>query len=651
MSGPGLRRSEWIYCLLLALATLKVYGDVFAAGFIRFDDPRYVTQNPHVVAGLTWDGATWAFTTLFKSNWHPLAWLSHMLDVELFGLDAGGHHATSLLLHTANSLLLFAVLRSATRAPGPSALVAALFALHPTHVESVAWIAERKDVLSTFFGLLATACYVGYARRGGIGRYAATAALLVLSLASKAMLVTLPFVFLLLDFWPLERLRSDESARRILVEKLPLLAVVAVIAGVTFAAQAGSGAVGLGDAVALPQRVANAVMSYGLYVGKTVWPADLALVYPHPYLPGGEPWRPWQVAVTGAGLALATWAVVRAHRRPYLLVGWFWYLGTLVPVIGLVQAGTQGMADRYTYVPCIGLYLMAAWGGADALRALGERRRAMLQIPALALTLLVVAALAFASQRQAAWWSDTVTLFERSLAVAPGSTFLRNNLANELYDAGNLDAAIVHYRRALEVDPELRVAHRNLANALRRRGEPYAAARHSLIGKGVPIDSSPGQLLLGDVRLEEGNPAAAAAHYRNALAHDATSDAAHRGLARALLGLGERAAAVAELHEVLRLAPGSPQDHLLLGHALRVDGDLDAAIVQYRAAVAAAPQLAATSQVLAEALLTRGDIAEAIVFYRRAVAADPRDAAQQQRLEAALRLQSEAERAEAGKDR
>jgi tetratricopeptide (TPR) repeat protein len=674
MSGRKFSRTEWIFCLLLVLVTVAVYGGVFSSDFIRFDDPRYIAQNRHVRAGLTLDGAAWAFTTFFKSNWHPLAWLSHMLDVELYGLNPAGHHATNLLLHVANSVLLFAVLRSATRAPWPSALVAALFAVHPTHVESVAWVAERKDLLSTLFWLLATASYVAYARRGGIARYAATALLLLLGLASKAMLISLPFVFLLLDYWPLGRLRFDRSALRLLVEKLPLLAIVAAVAAVALAAQSSGGAVALGDPVPLHLRIANAAVSYGLYVWKTVWPVDLALLYPHPYLPGGTPWQAWQVALAGAGLLGASLVFLRARRHRYLAVGWLWFLGTLLPVIGIVQVGTQGIADRYTYVPCIGLYIIAAWGGVDLVRAASRRTGGFGAAGAL-VALVALAALAVVSQRQVGYWRDTVPLFEHSLAVAPGGYPLHNNLANELVDRGQLDDAIRHYRRALEIKPDHTPAHKGLSNALQRRGELYEAARHSLLARQVPLDSLEGELQLGDALLREKDPQAALAHFRRAarLAPDSEvvqralgqahmelgrpdeaidfyrravrfapdSYLARRALAQALMHRRDLPAAISEYREVVRIRPESALDLHQLGHLLRAVGDLDGAIVQYRRAVAAAPGEAVPRLSLGDMLLARGDLDEAIVSYREAIVLEPDVPAARERLERALRMRAE----------
>jgi len=525
MNARGFHWTELIFCVALALATAAVYGGVIDNDFIRFDDPRYVTQNTHVRNGLTLDGIAWTFTAIVKSNWHPLTLLSHMLDVELFGLNPAGHHATNLLLHVLNSLLLFVVLRAATREPVPSAVVATLFALHPTHVESVAWIAERKDVLSTLLWLLATASYLSAVRRGGAARWAVTALLLLLGLSAKAMLVSVPFTFLLLDRWPLGRLRFDRSALRLVVEKLPLLVIAAAFAVVTFAAQSAGGAVALGDPVPFGLRCANAVMSYGLYLGKTLWPADLALFYPHPYLPGGTPWPAWQLTATAAGLLAATAIFLSARSRPYLAVGWLWFLGTLVPVIGLLQVGTQGMADRYTYVPCIGLYVMAAWGGADlaawaARRSTASGARRALAAGAGLVLLGMLVALAGMTRRQVAYWHDTVPLLEHSLAVAPGAAFLHNNLANELFDRDRIDESIRHHRRAVEIMPDNALFRRNLSVGLRARGELYAAERHRLLGRNIALDSAAGETGLGRARLREQNTEAALEHFQRALAID-----------------------------------------------------------------------------------------------------------------------------------
>jgi len=660
------RRSDWLFCLFLVVLSAKVYGEVFHHDFIRFDTPRYVTKNPHVLAGLTRDGVVWAFTTLYKSNWHPLTWISHMLDVSLFGVNAGAHHAVSLAFHAVDACLLYAVFLMATGARGASAFVAAVFAVHPTHVESVAWIAERKDVLSLFFGLLSLRAYLRYtaaddraraardgpkgagarrraaarsgdpARRIGHARMWPVGVWLLCALASKPMLVTLPFVFLLFDYWPLGRIRSDRPIRPIrpiLMEKVPLFVLVIVVSGVTYFAQKSSGAVDLGDPVGFVQRLANAVVSYTLYIGKTFWPTNLALVYPHPDLPGGTPWQPWQIGASTGVLAAVTAAVVLARRRRYLAVGWLWFLGTLVPVIGIVQAGTQGFADRYTYLPGIGLSLMIAWGGRDLAGRFGAAGRVIVVGSAV----VVIGLLAVVARRQVAPWRSSIPLFEHSLAIEPGSTMLRNNLANELFDRGFVDASIEHYRTLLAYDPGSRVAHRNLSNALQKKGDLYEATRHLLLARGVELDSLEGQLNLGGIARREGRVTVAEGHFRRAIELAPDSPDAHRMLGLTLLQRGQNGAAVEQFRELVRLAPSSPDHRIVLAQTLRVEGDLDGAIAELRRAVATAPDRARTHAVLADALLAHGDHDEAVSHLREAVALEPDDPDYAQRLASALR--------------
>lgn len=603
----------------LAAATLWVFAGVLSNGFIRFDDPRYVTQNPIVLDGLTRDGAVWAFTTFFKSNWHPLTWLSHMLDVELFGTDPAGHHATSLLLHVANALLLFLVLRAATRDTAPSAFVAALFAVHPTHVESVAWVAERKDVLSTCFALLAIACYVGYARRGGALRYGATLALLALGLASKTSLVTLPFALLLLDYWPLDRLRAGA---RVWLEKLPMLALAAVVSLLTMHAQSASGATGFGAHLTLAQRGASAVMSYATYVAKTLWPTRLSILYPHPYLAGGAPWPAWQIAAAGLALAAATLACALARRRRYLAVGWLWFGGTLVPMIGLVQAGTQGVADRYTYVSCIGLYVIAAWGGADLLAWLRLRSRplAALALGAFAGCVVVLGATA---REQVSRWHDTITLFEYCLRVAPGAAFLHNNLGNELFERGEIDASVPHHRAAVALMPEMRLYHRNLSLGLVAQGKRFEARAQQLLAQGVDPASVEGQLELARVRLEERDYAGARALMEHAVEIGPGVADAHVGLSLALALQGEREASERALERGLEQA-ADPADVALVLARMRIDdGDVSSARALLARAEESDALPASHRAVLAQSLLAVGDVAAAVAQLRRAIDADP----------------------------
>jgi hypothetical protein len=434
-----------VLSLLAALPYLAVGG---LDAFINMDDDVYVYENPRVLKGLTIEGVRWAFTAFHISNWHPLTWLSHMTDVTIFGNDARGHHLVNILLHSLNTSLLFLSLFRMTAALWRSALVAALFALHPLHIESVAWIAERKDVLSGLFFMLVLLAYEWYVRRGGRRRYLLVALFLALGLMAKPMLVTVPFLLLLLDLWPLGRTAwaapagggegSPVSPGRLLWEKVPLLALALVSSGITFLAQRAGGAIKTLEFIGTDLRLANVAVSYVAYIGKTLWPLSLSMYYPFPpEMPPG-----WKVGGAVLVTAAVTAAAVFLRRRPYFLVGWLWYLGMLVPVIGLVQVGDQAMADRYAYLPLTGLFVMAVWGSAELLR--GRRRR--WSVGAAAGVLLILTPLA---ARQAGYWKDSITLFSHALSVAPGSHIIHNNLANSLVRAGRTNEAITHYREAL----------------------------------------------------------------------------------------------------------------------------------------------------------------------------------------------------------
>ena len=444
-SGAGERR---VACAGgLALLTLAVYLPVLAHGFLRFDDPYYVTRNPHVQAGLSWEGIAWAFQANVASNWHPLTLLSHMLDCELFGMDPLGHHLTSLLLHTASVVLLFEALRRMTGEVWRSAAVAALFAVHPTHVESVAWIAERKDVLSGFFWMLTLLAWERWIRQPSPKRYMAVALAFTAGLLSKPMVVTLPFVLLLLDIWPFERKIRVK-------EKLPLFALAAVSCVATLITQ--SGAIGLASRFPMKLRLANAVLSYAAYLGKTVFPTRLAVFYPMP-----TEFPAWKVA--GAALLLVALTVLALRAPRYATVGWLWYLGTLVPVIGIVQVGGQAMADRYTYLPTIGLFLIVAWGL--------PRRVGWLLAPA-------VLALAITTRLQLRHWEDSESLFRHAAAVTERNFIAHLHLAQIHADRGDRRRALEHFRATLEIRPGMWQAQASLGNTLRRWGRPDKALPH-----------------------------------------------------------------------------------------------------------------------------------------------------------------------------
>src|SRR5438094_3845627 len=438
-----LERADLLILLGLAVVTFGIYAQVIGHRFITIDDLSYIEENPIVNRGVTLGGLAWAFSTFHQANWHPLTWIAHMIDSQLFGTIAGGHLLVNALIHTANTLLVFWFLLRTTHARWSSALVAALFALHPLHVESVAWAAERKDTLSTFFGLLSLIAYTRYAEAPSIRRYAWTAITLALGLMAKPILVTWPFVMLLLDYWPLRRF--DLTSRRevatriwpLVREKIPLFALVAASAVVTTVAQSRGGAVRTFTDAPVALRLSNALVSYAKYVLRAFWPNDLAVFYPFPGtdFPAGQ--------IIGAALLLigiTAFCLFQRKVRPYLIVGWLWFLGTLVPVIGLVQVGGQTMADRYFYIPSIGLFIAIVFGLAD----IAERRRVAPWLTA-AIANVVVLVLATLTNAQIHRWTDSVTLLEHALAVTPPKAAIEYHLGLALYRSGRLDEAAAHY--------------------------------------------------------------------------------------------------------------------------------------------------------------------------------------------------------------
>jgi len=451
--------------LVLALAVRVVFWPVHNYKFINYDDPAYVTQNPHVKAGINSDSIIWAFRTSAAGNWHPLTWLSHMLDCQLFGAKAGGHHVVNLMFHLVNTLLLFSIFKRMTGAIWQSAFVAALFAMHPLNVESVAWIAERKNVLSTMFWLLTMAAYLRYVRRPGIVRYLLMIFVFALGLMAKPMLITLPFVLLLLDYWPLGRFQIGGSAKnssqqsckspdnnsqwqvfyRLVFEKIPIFILSAVSSTVTFLIQSNFGVLTGSDVCPLKIRIANALVSYLMYLQKMVWPNRLAVFYPHPL----DSIPLWQVAAAAVIIiAISILAVCLSRNRKYLAVGWLWYLGTLVPVIGLVQTGEQAMADRYAYVPFIGLFIIIAWGSQDLL-AKWLRRKSVFGISAT----IVLVVLAVCTHIQLRYWRNSITLLEHSIAVTDNNYLAHYNLAHALIDDGRTNEAVAHFKEVLRIKP------------------------------------------------------------------------------------------------------------------------------------------------------------------------------------------------------
>lgn len=555
----GDRRTVRRICILLAVLTLAVYGRVVCYDFVPFDDPRYVAEHPRVWAGLTPDNVRWALTTDYFSNWHPLTWLSYMLDCQLVGPRPGWMHFVNLLLHTVNSVLLFLVLRRLTSAYRPSAFAAFLFALHPLHVESVAWISERKDVLSTLFWILCMGAYAAYVRAPSWRRYLPVMLLLFLGLMAKAMLVTLPCVLLLLDYWPLDRFAKHAAAGRnawrtaasLFAEKLPLFGVVTLSAVLTALAQSSSGAMESLDAISLPVRFGNALISCCGYLAHTFWPVGLAAYYPHPgYAPPDyQPNAHFYSLAVGSGVVLVSTSLLIlwfGRTRKYLTVGWLWYLGTLVPVIGLVQVGMQGMADRYTYVPLIGIFIMVAWGVPELLRRIPSRQLVLdlASFAAVAGCMLLTwfqvghwqtgialythtievtenntraqGLLAVALSRENRH-AEAIELYQTALKLDTGSSQLRNHLGASLTSVGRFAEADVCFRESIAIKPGVATTHFHYGNSLAAQGASEEAIAEYLTALALDPTSAKTHNNLGNLLAKQKRFAEAAEHYQAAL--------------------------------------------------------------------------------------------------------------------------------------
>ena len=584
-------RDLWIY-LFIIVVTLVVYWQVQDHDFINFDDPTYITENRQVRKGLTTDGLQWAFSLEDKEKtyWHPLTWLSHMMDVHVHGLVAGRHLLTNVFLHICNALLLFYILRRMTGAQWPSAVVALLFALHPLNVEAVAWVTERKSVLSTFFWMLSLLVYHFYTTRPGPGRYVLVLASFSLGLMAKPMLVTLPLVFFLLDYWPLGRLRLQKSAGQsrlspilyLTVEKIPflLLSVVSIFWS-TLSLQRYDNFISLA-VVPLHIRIGNALVSYVGYIQKMILPYNLCVYYPYP-----EMLPLWQVLGAALILAGVTVVLIRYFRmKPYLLVGWLWYLVTLVPVLGLVQAGLwPAMADRFVYVPMIGLWIMIAWGGYE----FAEHKRYIISTVAVVLAIMV--SLLTVTGLQIGHWKNSTALFEQALRVDTNNALAHNNLGVALRKQGRIEAAIIHYDAALRLKPDYPAAHHNLGLALMRVGQ---------------IDE-------------------AVAHFNQALELKPDFKIAHNSLQTALASRRIITEKIAKFEAALERSPDNHELHYQLGNLYDGAGDRDKAIAHYREAVRIRSDFRPALNNLAIVHAINGDYDKALSALQRLVSLQPRD--------------------------
>ena len=572
------------------VATLALYNPVNRHPFVNYDDDRYITENPHVHNGLTWRTITWAFTATEQGNWHPLTWLSHALDYQLFHQNPAGHHFTSLLIHAANAVLLFLFLMYATRRLGPSLFVAALFALHPINVESVAWVAERKNVLCTFFFFATLIAYCWYARQPDWRRYLVFAGLFLLGLMSKPMVITLPFVLLLLDYWPLGRIRgghADATAAplsKLVVEKLPLIALSAASAVITMQAQRAGGAMRSTAQFSLAVRLENAVMAYAMYLWKMIWPSHLSPIYPHP----GDSLAGWQVGTSALVLLAMTAVALKFRARRYLLTGWLWFLGTLVPVIGLVQVGDQAMADRYAYIPLVGIFIMIAWGIAD----LADSKQIGLVVRVIPAA-CVLLALSFATNRQLGYWSSNYDLWTHAVAVTGRNFIAQDNLGGALLWLGKTDEAYLHFQAAAEINPLDPMSRSNLGAYLQEHG--HMAEAIEKYNRVITLTSDPGLLAatyanLGAAYRKLGEDEKARTSYDQALQLNPNQYNVYLGLGELLEKQSRLDDAISNYSKAVELRP-TDTGFLLLGRALERTGRRSEALAAYQAALKLSPEM------------------------------------------------------------
>jgi len=557
-------RLDLLICLLLAVLTFSTYAQVRFFSFVNYDDPCYITQNPNVEEGLSSESLSWSFTTNHCANWNPLTWISYLFDIQLFGINSGMLHLTNVFLHIANATILFIALRIMTGKLWQCAYIAALFALHPLHVESVAWISERKDVLSTFFWMMTMLSYAWYVRRpyyqegASIFRYVLVLLCFLLGLMSKPMLVTLPFVLLLLDYWPLNRFQEQFSGdvgkahkfsiiRALIWEKVPLFILAITISVATFIIQKDWKAVASINDLPIYVRFSNALISYTTYLVKMIWPFALAVIYPHPGKVLG-----WQFAGSLLTVACVSLMAFKAARQaPFFIVGWLWYIGTLIPVIGIVQVGAQALADRYTYIPLIGVFIIIAWG----VPALVPNRRFYRSIISLC-AVVIIALFTSTTWLQIKTWANSETLFEHAIETTPNNFLAHNYLADSLEKKGDLQAALHHYAEALRIKPDYELFNKNTGGALVADGKLHEAMEYfsSMLQKNP--NSKNAHNGLGLILFRQGKVSEAISHYSEALKIDPLYANAHNNMGLAFFKIGKNKKAIHHFREAIKIRPG-----------------------------------------------------------------------------------------------
>ncbi len=648
----------FIYFVLI-LSTLLVFRQVCNFDFVNYDDNLYVYQNPHVLNGLTADGVIWAFATPHVGNWLPLTWISFMFDCQLFGSNPGWMHFINLLLHLANTLLLFAILKKMTGSLWPSAFVAAAFALHPTHVESVAWITERKDVLSTLFLLLTLAAYVSYVRHRGLFRYLLTVLLFTLGLLAKPMLVTLPFLLLLLDYWPLGRFDSHQTIKawsgqkhqsspahderrilyRVIIEKIPFFVLSAVSSVITFFVQQSIGAIADINALPLKSKLANVFLSYATYIGKMFWPQNLAVFYPF----DARTIQSWQTVLCALLMIVISVLTIRFGRKQkYLFVGWLWFVVTLIPVVGLIQSGSQAWADRYTYISYIGLFIMIAWGVPELLSKWPYRKIAIGISMAVVLT-----ALGISAGRQVSYWNNSSTLFLHALKVTSGNYVAHDCLGDDLREHGKTALAIEQFRKSLQVKPSYADAVNGIGMAIYDEGDLKQAIEYFQKALQLKPDSPSAHNNLGFALQKQGKLYEAATHFTQAVQIDPDFILARNNLANVLVLQDRLDEAIDQLHAILRLEPDPAFAHQTLGSALLKKGNVNQAIEQFNIVLKAEPNSVTAHSNIGYALSQQGKLDEAAAHFTQAVQISPDFAEARNNLANALKLQGRLDEAAA----
>jgi tetratricopeptide (TPR) repeat protein len=602
-----------LYLLAIIVLTLAAYSGTIRNGFIHFDDTVYITENPHVKEGLSLSGVTWSFHAFHAGNWHPLTWLSHMADVSLFGLDPSGHHAMGLLIHVLAALLLFALLRQVTGSLHGAALVAALFAIHPLHVESVAWASERKDVLSAFFWFATLWAYARYVKKNAAVWYGMVLLLFACGLMAKPMLVTLPVLLLLFDFWPLGRFgKENVPAFRLIMEKLPLFGLVAGSVVLTLIAQRE--AIAPLDKVSLVERLTNAVVSYGVYLLQTVLPAGLAVFYPFPEKP-----QVVLAVVLLGGFCLLTFVAIRQwKRRPYLLFGWLWYCITLVPVIGILQVGAQAHADRYTYIPLVGIFIMIVWFLRDtAIRQNKAQRRLMATV-----AVVIIAGMVVLTARQVRVWNNDEALFSHALKVTRNNYVALNNLGLLYDNNGRADKALEYFTAAIRIKPDFAEALNNIGNLMRGEGNGDEAMQYYRRALAANPDLAVVHSNLGIELAKRGNTAEAAEQYRKAISLEPQRADAYYNYGNLLAAAGRYEEALTYFKKACERAPDSCEIHNNLGLMLARTGKGDEAITEYHKAITLRPDYAEAYNNLGILHTITGRTPEAIAAYEKSLALD-----------------------------